>query len=112
MKIRAENQKFTFPYLNDGDTQTVTEAYGAQATPHVFLFDKERKLRYQGRIDDSQRESRVKSQDARAALDALLAGQPVPVAITPAFGCSTKWKSKIDTEGAAAKAIESRTRET
>jgi len=107
MKIRAENQKFTFPYLNDGDTQTVTEAYGAQATPHVFVFDKERKLRYQGRIDDSQRESRVKSQDARAALDALLAGQPVPVASTPAFGCSTKWKSKIDTEGVQKKAIES-----
>jgi thiol-disulfide isomerase/thioredoxin len=107
MKIRAENQKFTFPYLDDGDTQTVTQAYGAQATPHVFLFDKERKLRYQGRIDDSQRESRVKIQDARVALDALLAGRPVPVPSTPAFGCSTKWKSKIESQEAQRKALES-----
>ena len=96
MKVRAAYRHFTFPYLNDGDTQTVTVAFGAQATPHVFLFDKERKLRYEGRIDDSQRESLVKTQDARAALDALLAGKPVAVAHTPSFGCSTKWKAKID----------------
>ena len=95
MKIRAEYRHFNFPYLYDGDTQSVTQAYGAQATPHVFLFDKDRKLKYEGRIDDSQRESRVKTRDTRNALDALLAGKPIPVAHTPAFGCSTKWKSKI-----------------
>jgi thiol-disulfide isomerase/thioredoxin len=96
MKIRAEYRHFNFPYLYDGETQAVAQAYGVQATPHVYIFDKERKLRYEGRIDNAQRESLVKIQDARAALDALLAGQPVAVAHTPAFGCSTKWKSKID----------------
>jgi peroxiredoxin len=98
MKIRAEYRHFNFPYLYDGETQSVTEAYGAQATPHVFLFDRERKLRYEGRIDNAQRESLVKIHDARDALDAVLAGKPVTVAHTPAFGCSTKWKSKIDSQ--------------
>jgi len=98
MKIRAAYQKFNFPYLYDGETQSVTQAYGAQATPHVFIFDRDRKLRYEGRIDNAQRESIVKIQDTRAALDALLAGKPVAVAHTPAFGCSTKWKSKADAQ--------------
>ena len=98
MKIRAEYRHFNFPYLNDGDTQSVSRAYGPKATPHIFIFDKDRKLRYEGRVDDSQRASLVKSQDARNALEALLAGKPAPVAHTPAFGCSTKWKSKIDSQ--------------
>lgn len=106
MKIRAEYRHFNFPYLYDGETQAVTQAYGAQATPHVFLFDRARKLRYEGRIDDAQRESLVKKRDARAALDALLANQPVAVPHTPAFGCSTKWKSKIDSQLAEMKKIE------
>ena len=105
MKIRAAHRKFTFPYLYDGDTQKVSEAFGVQATPHVFLFDKERKLRYEGRIDNAQRESLVKIQDARLALDAVLAGKPVEVTHTPAFGCSTKWKSKVDTQMQQRKAI-------
>lgn len=106
MKIRAEYRHFNFPYLYDGETQSVTQAYGAQATPHVFLFDKERKLQYEGRIDNAQRESLVKIQDARAALDAVLAGKPVAVPHTPAFGCSTKWKSKIDSQVQELKKIE------
>jgi peroxiredoxin len=83
MKIRADYRHFNFPYLWDGETQSVTEAYGAQATPHVFIFDRERKLRYEGRIDNAQRESLVKIQDARLALDAMLAGKPVAVPHTP-----------------------------
>src|SRR5580698_11134084 len=59
MKIRAEYRHFNFPYLYDGERQSVTQAYGAQATPHVFVFDKDRKLRYEGRIDNAQRESLV-----------------------------------------------------
>jgi len=98
MKIRAEYRHFNFPYLNDGDTQSVSRAYGPKATPHIFIFDQDRKLRYEGRVDDSQRASLVKSQDARNALEALLAGKAVTVAHTPAFGCSTKWKSKIDSQ--------------
>src|SRR5580692_2326795 len=106
MKIRAEYRHFNFPYLWDGETQSVTQAYGAQATPHVFIFDKERNLRYEGRIDNAQRESLAKTQDARAALDELLAGKPVTVTHTGAFGCSTKWKSKIDSQVAERKMIE------
>ena len=98
MKIRAAYRHFNFPYLYDGETQAAAQAYGAQATPHVFIFDQERKLRYEGRIDNAQRESLVKVKDARNALDALLADKPVAVAHTPAFGCSTKWKSKIDNQ--------------
>lgn len=94
MKIRAAYRHFDFPYLYDGDTQSVARAYGPQATPHVFIFDRERKLRYQGRIDNSQRESLVKTQEARNAIDALLAGRPVAVTHTGVFGCSTKWISK------------------
>jgi peroxiredoxin len=95
MKIRAAYRHFNFPYLYDGATQSVSNAYGPKATPHIFIFDKQRILRYEGHIDNSQRESLVKTQEARNALDAMIAGQPVVVAHTPVFGCSTKWKSKI-----------------
>jgi peroxiredoxin len=94
MKIRASYRHFDFPYLYDGDTQSVARAYGPQATPHVFIFDQQRKLRYEGRIDNSVRQSLVKTQDARNAIDALLAGQQVAVTHTGVFGCSTKWISK------------------
>lgn len=94
MKIRAAYRHFNFPYLYDGETQSVSRAYGPKATPHIFIFDASRHLRYEGHIDNSQRESLVKTQEARAAIDALLAGQPVAVNHTGVFGCSTKWKSK------------------
>ncbi|HTP87763.1 MAG TPA: redoxin family protein [Bryobacteraceae bacterium] len=94
MKVRAAYRHFDFTYLYDGETQKVAEAYGPKATPHVFIFDKERKLRYEGRVDNSQRESLVTTHDAANAIDALLAGKPVPVEHTGVFGCSTKWKSK------------------
>jgi thiol-disulfide isomerase/thioredoxin len=96
MKLHAKEQGFTFPYLYDGDTQKTALAYGCLATPHVFLFDKERKLRYQGRLDDSRYgdDSTVTSPDARNAIEALLAGKPVPVEVTPPHGCSTKWIDK------------------
>jgi peroxiredoxin len=94
MKIRAEYRHFNFPYLYDGATQSVANAYGPKATPHAFVFDAQRKLRFEGRIDNSQRESLVKTRETRAAIDALLAGQPVKVPHTGVFGCSTKWKSK------------------
>jgi peroxiredoxin len=93
MKIRAKAKKFTFPYLHDGDTQKTARAYGVQATPHVFIFDQERKLRYVGRIDDAEVKE-VKSHDARNAIEALLAGRSVPVEKTRVFGCSTKWAEK------------------
>ncbi len=106
MKIRAEYRRFNFPYLYDGETQEVSRAYGPKATPHMFLFDEKRILRFEGRIDDSQRESLVKAQDTRAALDEMLAGKPVTVAHTGVFGCSTKWKSKIAGRQAELRKIE------
>jgi peroxiredoxin len=93
MKIRAAAKKFTFPYLHDGETQKTAHAYGVQATPHVFIFDRERKLRYVGRIDDAEVKE-VKSHDARNAIEALLEDKPVPVEKTRVFGCSTKWADK------------------
>ena len=94
MKIRAEYKHLQYPYLYDGDTQSVTRAYGPQATPHVFIFDQERHLRYEGRIDNSYRTELVKTQDARNAIDALLAHHEVAVKHTGVFGCSTKWQEK------------------
>lgn len=98
MKRHAEANDFNFPYLYDGDTQEATRAFGALATPHIFIFDKERKLRYAGRVDDSRYgdPSTIQSHDARDAIDALLAGKEVPVAETRAHGCSTKWAYKRD----------------
>jgi len=93
MKIRARDRGFKFPYLYDGETQKTSRAYGVLATPHVFIFDADRKLRYNGRFDDAEVKP-VKSHDARNAIDALLAGQPVKVEKTRVFGCSTKWADK------------------
>ncbi|HVS91624.1 MAG TPA: redoxin family protein [Mucilaginibacter sp.] len=97
MKIRAAERHFNFPYLYDGETQTASRAYGPVATPHVFIFDRERKLRYSGRVDDVEKPSKTPTvSDARNALDALLAGKEVPVKTTKVFGCSIKWSEKSD----------------
>jgi thiol-disulfide isomerase/thioredoxin len=93
MKIRAKAKGFRFPYLYDGADQVTSIAYGVLATPHVFIFDRQRKLRYNGRIDDAE-VKQVKSHDTRNAIDALLAGKPVPQDKTRVFGCSTKWSDK------------------
>jgi peroxiredoxin len=97
MKRRAAEKHFNFPYLYDGKTETVAKAYGPIATPHVFIFDKDRKLRYSGRVDDVEKPSKTPhTQDARNALDELLAGQPVAEPTTKVFGCSIKWAEKSD----------------
>jgi peroxiredoxin len=94
MKIRVAYKNLHYPYLYDGETQSVTRAYGPQATPHVFIFDKDRTLRYEGRMDNSYRKELVNTQDARNAIDALLVNRDVPVKKTGVFGCSTKWHEK------------------
>ena len=94
MKTRAAYRHFNFPYLYDGETQKISRAYGPTATPHLFIFDGERRLRYEGRVDNNPREPLVTLKDARNAIDALLADKPVPVAKTPSVGCSTKWMYK------------------
>jgi peroxiredoxin len=95
MKLYAKEKGFTFPYLYDGETQATAKAYGCLATPHVFLFDRDRRLRYAGRFDDSRfpDPATVKSADTRNAVEALLAGRKVPVEQTLPMGCSTKWLS-------------------
>jgi peroxiredoxin len=96
MKLHAKEYDFNFPYLYDGKTQSAARAYGAMATPHMFIFDKERILRYVGQVDDSRfgDPSTVEVHNARDAIDALFAGKPVAVPKTRAHGCSTKWLEK------------------
>lgn len=91
----AKSHGWTFPYLYDGEAQTFATACGAQATPHAFVFDSKRKLRYSGRMDDARRASGpVEKSYLRDALDALLAGTDPETTTTRAFGCSTKWLFK------------------
>lgn len=91
----ARDFRWTFPYLYDGEKQEFTTACGAQSTPHVFLFDAGRKLRYTGRMDDGGRNpAAVDKSYLRDAIDALLAGTEVKEPVTRSFGCSTKWLSK------------------
>ena len=97
MKLRAKQKKFNFPYLYDGDKQTMSKAYGPVVTPHVFIFDKQRKLRYQGRIDDVEKPGKTpKHFDTRNALDELLKNKEVTTSTTKVFGCSIKWADKND----------------
>ena len=95
MKERAKQEKFNFVWLDDGPKQELGHKMGPVATPHVFIFDKAHKLRFEGRIDDSERESLATTHDTRAALDALLAGNEPPVTSTRVFGCSVKWADKV-----------------
>ena len=106
MKIRAQYKHLTYPYLYDGDTQQVARAYGPQATPHVFIFDQQRHLRYEGRMDNSYRIELVKTHDARDAIDALLAHKEIAVTHTGVFGCSTKWAEKSAAREAALEKID------
>ena len=97
MKIRVKDKGWNFPYLYDGENQKVSKAYGPVSTPHVFVFDEQRKLRYVGRVDNNERQpDKVTSHDTRNAIEALLKGEPVPVETTKTFGCSVKWASKRD----------------
>src|SRR5262249_49087888 len=85
---------YTFPYLSD-ETQDVARAYQAACTPDFFLFDRERKLAYRGQYDDSRPKNDipVTGSDLAAALDAVLAGRPVPPEQKASIGCNIKWKA-------------------
>ncbi|MGC1644756.1 MAG: redoxin domain-containing protein [Candidatus Sulfotelmatobacter sp.] len=107
MKVRAQYKHLSYPYLYDGETQSVTEAYGPQATPHAFVFDSSRRLRYEGRVDNSYRSELVTTHEVRDAIDALLARREVAVKHTGVFGCSTKWKEKHAAQLEALRKIES-----
>jgi peroxiredoxin len=102
MKRRAAEKHFNFPYLYDGETEETAKKYGPIATPHVFVFDKDRKLRYSGRVDDVEKPSKTPhTQDTRNAIEALLSGKDVAVKTTKVFGCSIKWAEKSDWVGKA-----------
>ena len=90
MVLRVREKGFNFPYVKDED-RTIARAYGAVCTPHVFLLDEERRLRYKGRIDDSRNPERVTVSDLRNAIDDLLANKTVRVSETTPFGCSIVW---------------------
>ncbi len=96
MQIRYEDKDYNFPYLYDGDVHEYSLAYGPTATPHVFVFDKDRKLTYSGRMDTSEKPGTANAEDLRHAIDKTLAGEPLDPdkAITPTFGCSVKWAWK------------------
>ncbi|MBK5277736.1 MAG: redoxin family protein [Bacteroidia bacterium] len=97
MKLRSQQKNFNFPYLYDGETETASKLYGPIATPHIFVFDAERKLRYTGRIDDTEKPTKTpNSSDARNAIEALLNNVEVAVKTTKVFGCSVKWAEKSD----------------
>ncbi|MCB0669832.1 MAG: redoxin domain-containing protein [Saprospiraceae bacterium] len=107
MILRADYADYNFPYLYDGDTEEASLQYGPVATPHAYVFDSERKLTYQGRLDGNEKPGTGNAEDVRAAIDATLAGNPVETPTTKVFGCSTKWgwkneyHKKVDAEWAA-----------
>jgi thiol-disulfide isomerase/thioredoxin len=94
MKLESARWNYQFPYLIDAD-QSVAQVYKAACTPDIFLFDDARKLVYRGQLDSSRpsNDIPVNGKDLRTALDAVLAGKPVPQEQTPSIGCSIKWKS-------------------
>lgn len=98
MILRAKAKKYNFSYLYDGATQATAQKYGPVATPHVFVFDKARKLQYQGRIDDNEHIGREKTHEMRDAVDALLMKKPIAITTTKTFGCSIKWAEKAVTK--------------
>ncbi|KPK59485.1 MAG: redoxin [Planctomycetes bacterium SM23_32] len=94
MKQRAAQKGFRFPYLRD-ETQETARAYGALRTPHFFVFDEARRLRYTGRMDDNPREeAKATTRELLDAVDALLAGEEVPAAMTNPIGCNVKWQGR------------------
>lgn len=107
MILRAEYLNYNFPYLYDGDNEEISLKYGPVATPHAYVFDKDRLLTYQGRLDAIEKPGTANAEDLRAAIDATLAGKTVEQSTTKVFGCSTKWgwkneyKQKVDAEWAA-----------
>ena len=94
MKIRVKDKGYNFPYLYDGLEQKAATAYGPVATPHTFVFDKDRILQYCGRIDGKEKPGTGNGEDLRNAIDAVLAGTPIATPVTKVFGCSIKWAFK------------------
>jgi thiol-disulfide isomerase/thioredoxin len=95
MQIRAKDKSYNFVYLYDGDTQETSIKYGPVATPHAFVFDEARKLKYTGRLDNSEKPGTANAEDLRGAIDAVLSGEVIKEPVTKTFGCSIKWGWKM-----------------
>ena len=95
MKIRAKDMAYNFVYLYDGDTQETSIKYGPVATPHAFVFDKNRGLKYTGRLDNSEKPGTANAEDLRNAIDAVLNNDEIQNPVTKTFGCSVKWGWKM-----------------
>jgi peroxiredoxin len=94
MKQKAKEKNFKFPYLRD-ESQQIALAYGALRTPHYYVFDAQRKLRYTGRMDDNPRNpGKETTHELRDAIDAVLAGKEPAVPLTNPIGCNVKWQGK------------------
>jgi peroxiredoxin len=94
MQARAREKNYPFVYVRD-DSQEVALKYGALRTPHYYVFDQDRKLRYTGRMDDNPRNpGKEMTHELRDAIDALLAGKQPAVSMTNPIGCNVKWKGK------------------
>ena len=93
MKEEAKSAGYPFPYLYD-ESQSVAKAYHAACTPDIYLFDRQQKLVYRGQFDDSRPGNGipVTGKDLRSAIDAVLAGKPIPPTQKPSMGCNIKWK--------------------
>jgi len=91
MVERAKEKGYPFPYVID-TTQSIAKAYGATVTPHVFLLDPERNVRYRGRINDNKDPAKAETHDLVDAIEAVLADHEVATTATKAFGCTIKWK--------------------
>jgi len=96
MKIRAKDKGFNFVYLYDGDNQETSIKYGPVATPHAFVFDKNRKLRYNGRLDDSEKPGTAEANDLRSSIDGVLLNIELLEPVKKSFGCSVKWAWEND----------------
>ena len=94
MQIRVKDKGYNFDYLYDGDDHAVSMKYGPVATPHAYVFDKDRILRYVGRLDNSEKPGSANAEDLRNAIDAVIAGEEVELPETKTFGCSVKWAWK------------------
>lgn len=94
MKVNAQQEGFTFPYLYD-KTQEVAKAYDAACTPDFYIFNNDLQLVYRGQLDDSRPNNGipVTGNDMRTALDALLNNQPISETQKPSIGCNIKWIS-------------------
>lgn len=108
MAIRAKDKGYNFPYLYDGDTESTSIKYGPVATPHAYVFNSQRILTYNGRLDAIEKPGKANAEDLRAAIDATLAGKEVATPVTKTFGCSVKWAWNIEYKAKNEKNWESR----